>query len=291
MGKIITEIFCLVDEFCKNFEKELQKLSLDTGKTKRKPINKPSLTISEIVTILIMYSFSHSKNFKYYYLLCLDRSAFPNLVSYNRFIEIMPRALPYIAALAKWFSGEETNNYFIDSTSLQVCSNKRISSNKVFKDIGAIGKTTKGWFFGFKLHVIINEKGEIMNITITRGNKNDVSVVDKLVAGLAGKLFGDKGYISEKLVDRLLKKGLHLVTSIKKTMKNKIMTTYDKIMLRKRSLIETVFDYLKNKFNLEHSRHRSPINFLVHILSTVLAYQFKKNKPAITKNVFIFSNF
>jgi len=112
-----------------------------------------------------------------------------------------------------------------------------------------------------------------MNITITKGNRNDVSVVHKLVAELAGKLFGDKGYISEKLVDRLPKRELHLTTSIKKTMKNKIMTTYDKIMPLKRSLIETVFDYLKNKLNLKHSRHRSPINFLVHSLSTVLAYQ------------------
>jgi len=130
-----------------------------------------------------------------------------------------------------------------------------------------------------------------MNIMITKGNKSDVNVVDKLVAGLVGKLFGDKGYISEKLFERLFNRGLQLITSIKKTMKNKLMPIYDKIMLRKRSLIETVFDYLKNKFNLEHTRHRSPLNFIIHILSTVLAYQFKKNKPAIKQNSYLITNY
>jgi len=129
-----------------------------------------------------------------------------------------------------------------------------------------MGKSTMGWFYGFKLHLSINQKGEIMNLSISKGNKTDVSMVDVLVKNLVGKLYGDKGYISAALFERLLSKGLQLVTGIKKTMKNKLMEMQDKIMLRKRSLIETVFDYLKNKFNLQHTRHRSPINFLVHIL-------------------------
>ena len=145
-----------------------------------------------------------------------------------------------------------------------------------------MGKTTKGWFFGFKLHVIINQIGEIMDIKITKGNSSDISVLEDLVGSLVGKLYGDKGYISSKVAERLLTKGLHLVTGIKNKMKNKVMTWYDKVMLRKRSLIETVFDYMKNKFNLEHTRHRSPWNCLAHILATVIAYQFMKNKPKIT---------
>lgn len=283
MKSIVTEIFCFVDEFVKNFESELTKMMIESGEKKRKPTNKTIMSMSEIITILIMYSFSYSKNFKYYYLLFIDRKSFPNLVSYNRFIELMPRALPYLAALVSWCKGEQTGTYFVDSTSLPICSNKRISSNKVFKGLAATGKTTKGWFHGFKLHVIINEKGEIMNIKITKGNTNDVSVLENLVSGLIGKLYGDKGYISAKVAQRLFLKNLQLITGIKKTMKNKLMPIYDKIMLRKRSLIETVFDFMKNKFNLEHSRHRSHWNFLVHILSTVLAYQFKENKPKISK--------
>lgn len=283
MKKIITEIFCFVDEFCKVFQDEQSKTMIESGQKKRKPTNKPSMSMSEIITILIMYSFSHSKNFKYYYLLFIDKKSFPNLVSYNRFIELIPRALPYLATLASWCKGEQTGTYFVDSTSLPICSNKRIYSNKVFKGISATGKTTKGWFHGFKLHIVINEKGELMNIQITKGNTNDVSVLEDLVNGLIGKLYGDKGYISTKVANRLFLKDLQLITGLKKTMKNKLIPIYDKIMLRKRSLVETVFDFMKNKFNLEHTRHRSPWNFLVHILATVLAYQFKENKPKITK--------
>ena len=114
-----------------------------------------------------------------------------------------------------------------------------------------------------------NQKGEIMNLSITKGNATDVSMVETLVKSLVGKVYGDKGYISAKLFERLFSKGLQLITGIKKTMKNRLMDMHDKIMLRKRSLIETVFDYLKNKFNLQHTRHRSPVNFLIHILSTL----------------------
>ncbi len=140
-----------------------------------------------------------------------------------------------------------------------------------------------GWFYGFKLHLLINQEGEVMNISITKGNVTDINMLETLIKALVGKVYGDKGYISSKVFERLLSRGMQLITGIKKTMKNKLMELHDKIMLRKRSLIETVFDYLKNKFNLEHTRHRSPINFLIHILSTVIAYQFLKNKPSITK--------
>ncbi len=282
MNKIMTEIFCFVDEFCKIFEQEIQKNILSSNKNTRKPTRIPLLTISEIVTILIMYSFSPCKNFKFYYLNCAKKADFPNKLSYQRFIELQPRAFAIISALANSCKGQETGRYFIDATTLSVCHNKRTSGHKVFKDIAQIGKSTMGWFYGFKLHLVINQKDEIMNLSITKGNATDVSMVETLVKHLIGKVYGDKGYISAKLFERLFGKGLHLITGIKKTMKNKLMDMNDKIMLRKRSLIETVFDYLKNKFNLQHTRHRSPINFLIHILSTVIAYQFKTNKPSIS---------
>ena len=89
--------------------------------------------------------------------------------------------------------GEETEKYYVDSTKLPICDNLRIHSNKVFKDMAERGKTSTGWFFGFKLHLVINENGEIMNFTLTRGNKSDLSVVPQLVDGLKGWLFGDRG--------------------------------------------------------------------------------------------------
>lgn len=282
MEKILTEIFIFVDEFCKIFADELKINSLPASTTRRHITRKPGLSISEIVTISIMYSFSPCKNFKFYYATCVKKSDFPGKVSYQRFIELQPRVLPVMASLASSCKGEETGKYFIDATNIPICHNKRTGSNKVFKGLAKLGKSTMGWFYGFKLHLAINQKGEIMNLSITKGNTSDVSMVETLMKNLVGKLYGDKGYISDKLAARLINKGLQLVTGIKKNMKNKLMEISDKIMLRKRSLIETIFDYLKNKFNLNHTRHRSPINFMIHLCATLVAYQFKKNKPAIS---------
>ena len=94
--------------------------------------------------------------------------------------------------------GEITGISFFDSTSIKVCHNKRISRNKVFKGLAKLGKTTTGWFYGFKLHLVINDKGEILAFQLTPGNVSDVSMLETLSSGLWGKLFGDKGYISEK---------------------------------------------------------------------------------------------
>jgi hypothetical protein len=282
MKSIITEIFCFVDEFCKIFESELQKKMIANKRYRKRPTRISSATLSEILTILILYSLSPCKNFKFYYLTCVTKEDFPNKLSYQRFVYLIPRALQPMSILIKAMKGEENGEYFIDATSLAICGLKRTSANKVFKGFAEIGKTTKGWFFGFKLHLIINTKGEIMNIVMTKAATNDVTQMELLAKNLIGKLYGDKGYISQKLAEKLLSRGLCLITGIRSKMKNKLMLTKDKIMLKKRSLIETVFDYLKNKFNLEHTRHRSMVNCFVHILATLLAYQFKKSKPKIS---------
>jgi hypothetical protein len=125
-----------------------------------------------------------------------------------------------------------------------------------------------------------------MNLALTKGNATDISMVTSLLENLTGKT--DKGYISSELFTKLLDRGLQLITGVKKNMKNKLMTLQDKMMLRKRSLIETVFDILKNKFNLQHTRYRSPVNFMMHIASTLIAYQFRKNKPAISSFTTVF---
>jgi hypothetical protein len=158
------------------------------------------------------------------------------------------------------------------------------------KGLARIGKTTKGWFFGFKLHIVINTKGEIVNLKLTRGNRADVSVLDEITNGISGAVFGDKAYISKKLFLSLYKRGLKLVTSVKKGMTGFLMTAHEKLMLRKRSLVETVFDYLKNKFQLEHTRHRSPYNYLIHIMSTIIQYQLKSSKPSIALASMTFIN-
>lgn len=286
MKKDITELFYHVDEFVMGLQKESARYHLLCGNKKRLPTRECGLSISEVMTILLLFQQSPCRNFKYFYksYLTLYKSEFPASPSYERFVVLMPRSFIFFSLLLYALLSSGKGIGYIDSTSLAVCHPKRIYRNKVFKGLAALGKTTKGWFFGFKLHLIVDEKGNLIRVKLTKGNTDDRAVVPSLTNELTGLLFGDKGYISQKLFLKLYHKGLKLVTGLKKTMNNKVMSLYEKILLRKRSLIETVFDYLKNKLMLEHSRHRSPMNMIIHIISTLITYQLKSTKPSISHN-------
>jgi hypothetical protein len=151
----------------------------------------------------------------------------------------------------------------------------------VFKGLASRGKSSMGWFFGFKLHIIVNELGELLAFKITRGNLNDHIPVKDLCKGLKGKLYGDKGYLGQKLFKELWSEGIHLITNIRGNMKNKFISFEDKLLLRKRFIIETINDQLKNISDIEHSRHRSPINFIVNIIAGLISYTWQAKKPSI----------
>ena len=176
---------------------------------------------------------------------------------------------------------------YIDTSTIAVCHKKRISRNKVFSHLAEISKSTYGWFFGFKLHLVINEIGEIQALTLTKGNVDDRKPLPILTKRLTGLLFGDKGYIKKELFEKLFDRGLKLVTKVKKGMKNALISLKEKILLRKRSIVETVFDSLKNKFEIEHTRHRSPTNFLIHVFSVLISYSMQSKKPSISMPFFI----
>lgn len=213
---------------------------------------------------------------------------FPGLVSYNRFIELSHRsAIPFMLYLHHCCRGECTGISFIDSTILRVCHNKRIKRNKVFKGVAEVGKSTMGWFFGFKLHLIINDKGEILNFYLTKGNVDDrdAKTITNMTKEIFGKLFGDKGYISKALSDLLFGNGIQLITQVRKNMKSKALSNEEKLLLRKRSVIETVNDELKNICQVEHTRHRSLSGFIINIMSAIAAYSFFPKKPSIKKDI------
>lgn len=280
----LTEMYCNIDDFWKSFEQEWNKHLIDSGKSKRGP--EPELTISEMMTIVILFHQSNYRTFKHFYsyicsYLCKD---FPNIISYSRFVYLMKNIFVPLFAYLLYIQGTITGIAFIDSTSIAVCHIKRIQRNRVFKGIAKRGKTTSGWFFGFKLHLIINDKGEILAFQLTPGNVSDVSMVEGLSKNIFGKLFGDKGYVSSEIGKKLLKRGLELFTTIRSNMKQKLMSLNDKILLRKRSLIETVNDQLKNISQVEHTRHRSIGNFLVNILGGIAAYCYQPKKPSLKLN-------
>ncbi len=127
----------------------------------------------------------------------------------------------------------------------------------------------------------MNDAGELLAYMITAGNIDDRKPVPGLVQKVFGKVFGDKGYISSDLFDRLMQQGVQLITKIKSNMKNKLMPLIDKLMLRKRGIVETIIDQLKNISQIEHSRHRSPTNFLVNLLSGLIAYTLRPKKPSL----------
>ena len=172
----------------------------------------------------------------------------------------------------------------MDSTKLAVCHNRRIHRHKVFDGLAARGKTSMGWFYGLKLHFVINHKGQIVALRITPGNTADSAVLDEITQHLTGKAYADKGYISREVFTKLWQRGLHLITGIRRNMRNHLMPLADKLMLRKRFVIETVLDILKCDMGLEHSRHRSVINAMVHVLSCLVAYAFRPGKPSISLN-------
>ena len=235
------------------------------------------------MTIVIAFQLSHYRDFKTFYnsLRVSSSDLFPGLVSYQRFNGLMPRLIVPLAGYLKSRFGTCSGISFVDSTHLAVCGNKRIERNRVFEGFAARGKSTVGWFYGFKLHVVINDCGELLGVQLTPGNVDDRKPVSTITKALTGKLFGDKGYISQALFEELFGRGLQLVTTIRKNMKPRIMLLWDKLMLRKRSLIETVNDQLKNVCQIDHTRHRIVDGFIVNLLAGLIAYTHQPRKPAI----------
>jgi hypothetical protein len=213
------------------------------------------------------------------------RPYFPDLVSYNRFVELMPRALVPLCNYLHTRKGRCTGITFVDSTPLAVCPNKRIGRHKVFDGYATRGKCSMGWYFGFKLHLMINDQGELLGFRVSPGEVNDRDPVERMAEELWGHLYGDRGYISKVLHDALLVNGLKLITLIRRNMKPRLMRLWDRLMLRKRFLIETVNDQLKNVSQIEHSRHRSLTGFMVNVVGGLIAYTFQPKKPSLACGV------
>jgi hypothetical protein len=286
MNNLILPLFSSLDDFCQSFEPNFRTKQLESGTARRH--RKARLALSEVMTIIVWFQQSGYRTFKDYYLREVSkhlRDEFPQLVSYTRFVELIPEALVPLCFYLQTRKGKTSGIAFIDSLPVAVCHNRRIHSHRVFAQLAERGKSSVDWFYGFKLHLVVNDCGELLAFHLTPGNVDDRKPVPKLAKDLFGKLFGDRGYISQKLQEVLSRQNLQLITKLRKNMKNRLLSVFDQILLRKRALIETINDQLKNICQIEHTRHRSTTNFCVNVIAALIAYRFKDRLPSLNIRV------
>jgi len=278
----LLELFCHVDDFCQQTDPGWKTQRLSDGQMHRERARE--LSDSEIMTILIHFHQSQYRTFKAFYTQHVQeylRREFPDLVSYGRFVQLMPRVFSRLCAYLFSRFGRCTGVSFIDSTFIAVCDNRRIGQHKVFAGLATRGRGSMGWSFGFKLHLVVNDCGELLGCCLTPAHRPDVKLLPKLTKRLFGKLFGDKGYLSQPMFEQLLQHGVQLITRLKSNMKNRLMSLSDKLLLRKRAIIESITDQLKNISQIEHTRHRSPLNFCVNLICGLIAYSHQPKKPSL----------
>jgi len=283
----VTEFYVELDDFYLIFSTEIENQRKLGDPIVKRRNRKCKLSDSEIMSILLLFQFGQFTNFKHFYSQYVCKhllDLFPDLLSYTRFVQLQCRVmLPLILYLKLKGLGKSRGINYIDSTLLRVCHIKREKQNRVFEGFAAKGKSTMGWFFGFKLHLIVNDKGELLSFYLTKGNVDDrdIKVMVEMTKDVFGKLFGDKGYISQALSELLFQDGVQLITKVRKNMKKQNLSDIDAILLRKRALVECVNDELKNICKLEHTRHRSVMGFLLNLISALTAYCFFPKKPSL----------
>ena len=242
-----------------------------SGKRQRKCTK--ALDVVEIIVILLLFQDSGFRRFKWFYEDYVDRHRSRKLPSYSWFLRLRNDALLVFLHYLAFKLGEPTGLYYIDSTALPVCHNKRISQHKTFKNWAKRGKTSVDWFYGFKLHMVINHLGQIVNVYFTKGNVDDRIGLDKMAEHLQGIICGDKGYISAEREKKLAQKGLKLLTKPRKNMKGKPLSKAERRLLRRRAIIETVNGILKEVYVLASTKTRSILGFVILMISAITAYQ------------------
>jgi Transposase DDE domain len=278
----MVSVFCDMDDFCRSLL-TARHVPLPSGSLPSKA-RANSLSFSEVRTLLVWFHTSHYRTFTHFYLgsvLPGKRAEFPGLPRYTRFVELIPMTLLPLCGYLPTRQGQPTGIPFMDSLPIRVCPNRRLPSHKVFAGLAQRGQGSRDWFYGFQLHRVINDRGEVLGLTLTPGNTDDRRPVATLVRQLWGKLLGDRGSIGQELFEPLWREGVPLITKLKRKMKNKWMPVLDQLLLRKRALIECVHEQWKNISQMEHTRHRRAAHGIVNVLAAVVAYTFQPKKPAL----------
>lgn len=289
---MLTEIYVEIDDFCKANSKMIEQTWKTTGLLK-KP-HPSQLSLSEVTTILVYYHLSVYRNFQSYYeehVLKDLRRDFPDAVSYGRFVQLIPRCLVVVMMFLQYRCSQSkaTGIYYGDSYPLPSCHPKRVHQHRVMKGFANWGKTSVGWFYGMKCHIVINELGQLMNCYVTSGNiaDNNVKVLFLLTRNLWGCFFGDKGYmLNEEKRDFLEKQGgLKFFTKARKNMKKQDLELAPKLWLKKRGVVESVINLHKNSCDVSHTRHRSPVNAIVNLFAGLIGYSYLQRKPSTSIHI------
>lgn len=280
----LIELFIEVDDLYAAYEQWQMKQQSGANKKRRR---QPELHPSEVATIVCAYHLSGYKCFEYYYRTCIlehYRSWFPQAPSYERFVSLLGRAVPLLLLWLLYKMGQSlhTGYYFIDSKKLEVCHLKREKQHRVFEGWAAKGKASTGWFYGLKLHLVINHLGQLVSFALTPGNvaDNNQGLLLHLLGQLQGKCGGDKGYLTQ-LFSYFYENGLHLLCRPRHNMKALPASPQEVRLLKQRAVVESVHDILTSVCDLEHTRHRSPFNALANIYAALIAYQFLEHKPHV----------
>lgn len=280
----ILEIYFYCDEFLKALQLELQN-QIPEQVQQKKLTREPNLSYSEIMSICVLYHLSHFKCFEYYYNYLKSKEGleyYPNLCSYERMVQLKQRVCQLLPLFLICICNDTPSEYsYCDSKRLVVCHNRRIHQNRTFKGIAQRGKSSTGWFYGFKIFLVINQVGQLVSFSLTKGNvaDNNADVMIRLLSKIKTKIYADKGFINSRVFELLLENGTTLITGIRQNMKNKLMLMEDKLRLKKRGVIESVNDILMTICDIEHSRHRSPLNFLTNTFAALIAYTFLDQLP------------
>lgn len=276
----IIDIFVWVDD---SLPKELRyssKSVIKGSRSSNRKVGRPAaLSVSEIITILLFSNLTAPQRL----LKGIWKWAITNhnddfkLPCYSKFVECCHRAIPHMERLLKELLVSDASLRFIDSTMLPVCRRCRADSHKVAKGYADWGKNHQGWWYGFKLHAAIDEKGNLAAIWFTPANAADSQQIPKLVDDNTDIAVGDGGYNADVMRRHMWRDHKCFILAPPHHKQNKRLALNIEIdLLKAREKIECVFDYLKNHLNLVTSFPRSIKGYLLNYLRNLLGYQVGK---------------
>lgn len=274
---MLVSLYVMVDDVIKTLAASQEfRLRLSSANKGGRP---PTLTLSEIVALGLFRYALNIKDVKHFHRHISSHYAdyFPKLPNYQNFVSLLNRISGYVLFLVLWICHHnkqylsQDDLLIIDTSALKVCEKGRISEHKVCKGLAAIGKTTQGWFYGFKLGLVVDALGHLISVAIGPGNTDDRKFLAPLFQGLQGVGIGDAGFVSKDWAAKLWEQGFMFISDVKKSMK-RLMTKAQHELLRKRQLVEIRLSQLKHRIQQSVSLARSPLGYFSRWVYAVLAY-------------------